>query len=155
MAPIYVQYGCALSVGKDWLNYDNSPTLRVERMPVVGMLLGRIAGNSRPFPKLAKYGDICRGLPLADNTVRGVYASHVLEHPAFDDFRMALQNTFRILEPGGIFRLIVPDLHERARRYIQDVSNGSPEAKRDFHEVKSTRTRAKTKRCLWSYSTSI
>jgi hypothetical protein len=128
MASVYLQYGCGFSVGKDWLNFDSSPTLRVERLPLIGNILGQIAGNSRSFPKEVKYGDIVKGLPVADNSVRGVYASHVLEHLALHDFRKALRNTFNILEPGGVFRLIVPDLEERARRYIHETSNKSAEA---------------------------
>jgi ubiquinone/menaquinone biosynthesis C-methylase UbiE len=65
--------------------------------------LGRIAGNSQSFPKEVKYGDIVKGLPVADNSFRCVYASHVLEHLALHDFRKALRNTFNILEPGGVF----------------------------------------------------
>jgi hypothetical protein len=41
MAPVYVQYGCGFSVGKDWLNFDSSPTLRVERLPIIGPAVGR------------------------------------------------------------------------------------------------------------------
>src|SRR5262245_31656094 len=41
MAPVYLQYGCGFSVGKDRLNFDNSPTLRIERLPVIGNVLGR------------------------------------------------------------------------------------------------------------------
>jgi Methyltransferase domain len=128
MAPVYLQYGCGFSVGKAWLNFDSSPTLRIERLPVIGTILGRIAGNSQRFPKEVRYGDIAQGLPIAANSVRGVYASHVLEHLALDDFRKAAQNTYNMLESGGVFRLIVPDLEERARRYVRDVSNNSDEA---------------------------
>lgn len=46
----YVQYGCGRSVGKGWLNLDNSPTLCVELIPIVGPLLGRFASNKNPFP---------------------------------------------------------------------------------------------------------
>lgn len=120
------------AVGKDWLNFDSSPTLRLERLPIVGSVLGRIAGNSQPFPPEARYGDISKGLPIADNTVRGVYASHVLEHLALHDFRKALQNTFNMLMPGGVFRLVVPDLEERARRYVHEATNNSVEASGNF-----------------------
>jgi hypothetical protein len=132
MTPVYVQYGCGFSVGKAWLNFDSSPTLRAERLPIIGPALRRMAGNSRRFPGLVKYGDICIGLPVSANSARGVYASHVLEHLSYTDLGTALQNTFKMLEPGGTFRLIVPDLQERARRYIEEVSNGSPEASANF-----------------------
>ncbi len=135
VTPKYVQYGCGFSVGKDWLNFDSSPTLRVESVPIVGRLLGRLAGNSQPFPRLARYGDVCKGLPVVDSSIRGVYASHVLEHLAYHDCLRAIRNTFRILEPGGIFRLIVPDLQERARRYLEEVSRGSPDASANFMKM--------------------
>jgi SAM-dependent methyltransferase len=132
MTAIYVQYGCGFCVGKDWLNFDSSPTLRIERMPALGRLLGRMSGNAQRFPAAVRYGDICKGLPVADNSVQGIFASHVLEHLAYDDFNLALRNTFRILKPGGVFRLIVPDLEARARRYVQAVAAGAPEASLEF-----------------------
>lgn len=126
---IYVQYGCGFSVGDGWLNYDSSPTLRIERLPLVGVLLSSaLSGNAKRFPAQVRYGDICRGLPLANNSVRGVYASHVLEHLPLDSARLAIANTFRMLEPGGTFRLIVPDLEARAKRYVQEAATRSPDA---------------------------
>src|SRR5262249_14688069 len=107
MMPVYVQYGCGFSAGKDWLNFDNSPTLRIERLPAIGTILWKTTGNARRFPILVEYGDILKGLPVAANTAKGVYASHVLEHLALNDFKTAIQNTFRMLAPGGVFRLIV------------------------------------------------
>jgi len=56
------------------------------------------------------YGDIVRGLPVASKSCENVYSSHVLEHLCLDDFRTALQNTYRLLKPGGIFRFVLPDL---------------------------------------------
>lgn len=132
MTPLYVHYGCGFSVGKDWTNFDNSPTLFFERLLIIGLLLGRLAGNSQRFPRSVKHGDICKGLPVPDSSARAIYASHVLEHLAYEDFKLALQNTYRILEPGGIFRLVVPDLLERAHRYVQEASAGSAAASSNF-----------------------
>ena len=53
------------------------------------------------------------------NPVLLVYACHVLEHLALNDFRLALKNTYKILSPGGIFRLIVPDLEILCRVYLE------------------------------------
>lgn len=125
----YLQYGCGFSAGEGWLNFDSSPTLRIERLPVLGNLISRcFSGNSLRFPPAVQYGDICKGLPVPPGTMRGIYASHVLEHLALDGLRRALANTYALLRPGGIFRLIVPDLEERARRYVDAVSKGSPDA---------------------------
>ena len=126
---VYVQYGCGFSPGEGWLNFDSSPTLRMERIPLVGKpLSSSFSGNSLRFAPSVQYGDICRGLPIADGSVRAVYASHVLEHLSLDDLRQALVNTYKLLAPGGAFRLIVPDLQERARRYVEEAAKGSPDA---------------------------
>jgi len=128
-ADVYVQYGCAFSPGEGWLNFDNSPTLRIERLPVLGGAISSwFSGNASRFPPSVRYGDICQGLPVPDGIARGVYASHVLEHLSLDDLRTALAKTYNLLAPGGIFRLIVPDLQARAQRYVESVSNASPDA---------------------------
>ncbi len=126
---IYVQFGAGFSPGQGWLNFDVSFTLRIESFPVFGNILSsRFSGNAKRFPRAVKYGDICRGLPIADGSVRGVYASHVLEHLSLDNFRVALRNTFKMLQPGGVFRLIVPDLAARAKRYIEQFESKAPDA---------------------------
>jgi SAM-dependent methyltransferase len=115
-----VQYGCGFDAPEDWLNFDSSPTLRLERLPIVGALFSK---NASRFPKGVQYGNIVSGLPLEPNSVSRLYASHVLEHLPKVDAIKALRNSFRILRPGGTFRLIVPDLFSRATHYIQ-ASNG-------------------------------
>ena len=94
----YVQYGCGWSAPKEWQNFDASPTLRFERLPIVGYLYTK---NKSRFPNNVKYGDIVKGLPVPADSCKGVYCSHVLEHLSLDDFRVALRNTVTILQPGG------------------------------------------------------
>jgi predicted SAM-dependent methyltransferase len=123
---VYVQYGCGLCAPESWTNFDSSPRLRFERLPGVAPLAG-LAGR-RLFPRNVAFGDIVRGLPVADESVDGVYASHVLEHLGRAEVTQALANTFRMLKPGGVFRMIVPDLEWRAKRYVASVSSGDTEA---------------------------
>ncbi|HEY4651545.1 MAG TPA: methyltransferase domain-containing protein [Pontibacter sp.] len=118
----YVQYGCGLSAPEGWINFDASPTLRLQKLPVVGNLLS--AKLNVKFPDSVRYGDITKGLPgISDNSCDGVYCSHVLEHLSLSDFRIALQNTYRILKPGAIFRCVVPDLEVIARSYISRLDS--------------------------------
>ncbi|MES2441441.1 MAG: methyltransferase domain-containing protein [Pseudomonadota bacterium] len=102
-----IQYGCGLSAPAGWRNFDASPTVRAKRMPVLGLLLARVGA---PFPANVEYGDVTRRLPVPDGDARLVYCSHVLEHLPLAGLRAALAETFRVLESGGIFRLVVPDL---------------------------------------------
>jgi hypothetical protein len=115
-AGLHVQFGCHHVAPLTWRNFDASPTLRFERLPVVGGLYSK---NEDRFPRNVEYGDIVRGLPVPENSCSGLYASHVLEHLALDDFRVAVRKSLALLKPGGIFRLVVPDLGVYARRYIE------------------------------------
>jgi hypothetical protein len=116
-AMTHVQYGCGLSAPTEWLNFDASPTLRLQRLPVIG----RLSAVRQPlFPKNVRFGDIVNGLPVPPEACRAVYSSHVLEHLSLADFRTALVNTRKILGRMGIFRLVVPDLRILAQRYAAD-----------------------------------
>lgn len=144
MTDNYVQYGCGWSAPEGWLNFDSSPTLRFERLPIIGRWYTR---NARRFPANVQYGDIIAGLPVAPASCAGIYCSHVLEHLALDDFHLALQNTFRYLKPSGTFRLVLPDLEQLARTYL---ASNDPAAASHFMEnaFLGTRHRARGLRAV-------
>ncbi len=129
MSEIRVQYGSGWTAAAGWRNYDASPTLWLERLPLVGRL---VKVNPVRFPQGIRYGNIVKGLPVAPGSVTAVYASHVLEHLSYEDFWQALRNTFDMLAPGGVFRLIVPDLKARAERYVAGVAAGDATASTRF-----------------------
>jgi hypothetical protein len=122
---LYIQYGCGLCAPDRWQNFDASPRLKLERSPLRTVLRATV---KLLFPANVRLGDIVRGLPVANGSARGVYASHVLEHLPRDDVPTALRNTHRILAPGGMFRVIVPDLHWRAAQYLRSAERGDPAA---------------------------
>jgi predicted SAM-dependent methyltransferase len=121
----YVQYGCGWSAPKEWTNFDASLTLKWERLPILGRTYTK---NALRFPSNVNPGDIVEGLPIPDESCQGVYASHVLEHLALADFHHALENTYRILRKGGVFRLVVPDLEWPAREYLARLDRGDSNA---------------------------
>jgi Methyltransferase domain len=123
---LYVQYGCGWSAPRGWRNFDASPTLRFERLPILGRLYTKNEGR---FPENVEYGDVVRGLPVEENACDGVYCSHVLEHLALSDFRLALKNTHKILRSNATFRLVLPDLLICAQKY---VNSPSPDASMSF-----------------------
>jgi predicted SAM-dependent methyltransferase len=130
MTSTHVQYGCGLSAPREWTNFDASPTLRIQKTPIIGTLLkGRL---NVTFPSNVLYGDIVAGLPVKADSCDGVYCSHVLEHLSLEDFRAALRNTYKILKKGGIFRCVVPDLEKLAHEYVDAVNTGDPQASIKF-----------------------
>jgi|SRR6516225_2690615 predicted SAM-dependent methyltransferase len=65
--------------------------------------------------------DIRRPLPFADNSVIRILAEHVVEHIDFrHDLPIALSDWHRVLRPGGIVRIVVPD----ARRFLEAYVSG-------------------------------
>lgn len=115
----YVQYGCGWSAPSGWRNFDASPTLRFERLPLIGKLYSK---NKARFPENIEFGDIVQGLPVADSYCAGVYCSHVLEHLSLEGCRAALRNTLRMLQPSGTFRLVLPDLEHSVKSYLANPS---------------------------------
>lgn len=121
-----VQFGCGLCAPENWRNFDCSPALRLQRLPLLG---GFFVGQYGRFPANVRYGDIVRGLPLQEGSCQYVYSSHVLEHLSLKDFRLALKEVHRLLAPSGVFRFVMPDLEFLAQQYLQD---SSPEASVTF-----------------------
>lgn len=122
-----VQYGCGIEAPSTWINFDASPNLWLERLPLLGRFYvgsKRIAGKNvrQRFPEHIKYGDIVAGLPLQPASCDAVFASHILEHLSLADFRTALVNTHQLLKSDGVFRLIVPDLKAEINKYLASSS---------------------------------
>lgn len=131
---LYVQYGSGpFSAPIGWKNYDSSPTLRIQQIPVIGRLL-KPAMHVAFHPDVIQ-GDILKGLPgIKESSCDGIYCSHVLEHLSYNDCILAIRNTYSYLKPGGYFRCVVPDLASAAKRYIEQLSQNDPRANVNFLE---------------------
>lgn len=110
---LYIQWGCGQTAGEGWLNFDASYTVLIEQLPFVARIRGR-----RIFPAAVRYGDIVKGLPVAADACAAVYCSHTLEHLPLNDALIALRNTYRILRPGGVFRMVLPNLRAIVSDYL-------------------------------------
>lgn len=65
--------------------------------------------------------DLRQSISLCDSSLSFVYHSHVLEHLSPVAGGRLLAECYRILRPGGLLRVVVPDLEQKARRYIESV----------------------------------
>ncbi len=131
MAELNVQYGCGLSAPLDWVNFDSSPTLRLQRLPLLGRFIRKV-----DFPSNILYGDIIKGLPgIEENSCDAIYCSHVLEHLSLNDFSIAVSNTCRMLKKGGYFRCVLPDLEFAIDNYISDRSSMPEKASFNFLQL--------------------
>jgi predicted SAM-dependent methyltransferase len=88
--------GCGRRFHQDWVNID----LRSHSKQVIEC-------------------DVTQGLPFSADTFEAVYHSHVLEHLVPDEGKKLVEECFRVLQPGGILRIVIPDLERIARLYLQ------------------------------------
>lgn len=57
-------------------------------------------------------------LPVDEGSAKLVYSSHFLEHIPKPQVMHFLAECLRVLKPGGVLRLVLPDLEEMARSYL-------------------------------------
>lgn len=80
------------------------------------------------WPRNIRYLSLGRRFPWASNSVDCVYASHVFEHLSVRVAENFMSESLRILRPGGILRIVVPDLLYHARKYVSSWSDTHSEA---------------------------
>jgi len=75
-------------------------------------------------PDVNQY-DLKQGIPFEDESVDAVYHSHVLEHFPPAEAIKFLAECRRVLKPGGVIRVVVPDLESIAKAYLQAVDKAA------------------------------
>ena len=141
---LFVHFGGSYAgpAPKEFLNFDSSPTLIFERIPLIGKLYKK---NKEFFPPNVMYGDIVKGLPLRENSVEGIYCSHVLEHLALNELKKSLRNIYKLLKKEGVFRAVLPDMKSHSIKYskgeitsiefLKATGLGTQSRKRSFKEM--------------------
>jgi len=119
---VKVNFGCGMEVEDGWYNVDAGPTalLGSRKFTFINKILYGISGTSvhytfERYNRIIKeiglyFHDLRRGLPFNDNSVDVIYHSHFLEHLYKEDAEKFLKECYRILKPGGLMRVVVPDL---------------------------------------------
>lgn len=128
--------GTKVSAHPDVINIDWSIYLRLKRNPVLRHLTPLFVSGQRrarfaELPDNVLVHNLARGLPFPTDSVDAVYHSHVLEHLDRDVARRFLLEVRRILKPGGLQRIVVPDLELACRLYLDHLAV----ADRDIEEA--------------------
>ena len=89
-----INLGCGKSYHKDWINID-------------------FKSNNK---KVIQY-NLLKGIPYPDNYFDVVYHSHLLEHFSKSDAINFIKECYRVLKPGGIIRIAIPNLEEIINNY--------------------------------------
>jgi SAM-dependent methyltransferase len=115
-------FDCAVD---GWLNTDVTPHIFIAKIPGAAGLLRAVGKlddkkydmHRRGAFRALKYVDLTRPLPLADKSVAAVFSSHVFEHLFRDEVRRLITEIHRVLIPGGVCRVVVPDLEKVVAGY--------------------------------------
>jgi SAM-dependent methyltransferase len=125
---IRLNVGCGLSPTPGWLNFDNSPSVRVAGWPVLSSVLaglGLLGGASARLGAMTQRGNVrfanaASRIPCPDGCSCAVYSSHMIEHLDRSEARAFLAEVMRVLQPGGVVRVAAPDLSILIRGYLED-----------------------------------
>jgi predicted SAM-dependent methyltransferase len=97
----YLNLGCGTHFNPQWVNIDFVKTAD-----------GVIAHN------------LLNGIPFDDNMFDVVYHSHVLEHFSKNEAIQFIEECYRVLKPGGIIRIALPDLEQIIANYLRLLNAG-------------------------------
>lgn len=114
-----VNFGCGDSATPGCLNIDGSLTVLLARLPVPARLFGPRQDFVRAIRSKGIKWCTARRLKLKAESIDGFYASHVLEHLSRRDAASLLTRVLLWLRPGGVLRLVLPDLRQAAGLYIK------------------------------------
>ena len=127
--------GCGTKTSPHTINIDFSIYQRIRNAPG-GNLIARVllkGARREQFDSMDDnlvVHDLRRGIPAPTCSVDAVYHSHTQEHLDREDVPGFLAEIFRVLRPGGIHRIVVPDLESLVREYLESLH-----ARREDHDV--------------------
>jgi SAM-dependent methyltransferase len=113
--------GCGPCTPAGWVNVDYALGARLARIAPLRPLLRALALFHVDWSRSIVVHDLRRPLPWADDSASAIYSSHTLEHLSRDDGARFLRECSRVLAPGGVIRIVVPDL----RAVLRDYEKGS------------------------------
>lgn len=123
-----LQLGCFHQGITGWVNTDITPNLFIARIPLMATVLHRLRiMNDLHYTwhregrfKGVKYLNVVKKFPYKDGVSEAVFCSHMLEHLDPNQAKRMFEEVFRILQPGGVFRVAVPDLEWAVTLYDAD-----------------------------------
>lgn len=130
--PTVLNLGCGTRTSTETVNIDWSVHVRLHRSRLGRILAPLMLRGERreAFSKLRGQvivHDLRKGIPAKTGTVDAVYHSHVLEHMDRDEVPAFLADVHRVLRPGGIHRIVVPDFGRAARTYLDSLDRELPD----------------------------
>jgi SAM-dependent methyltransferase len=110
--------GCGSTTPPGWENVDYAIGARFAKLPGFGFLNRRLGWVRLDWSAAIRIHDLRRPFPWPDASADAVYSSHTFEHLSRAEGERFLREVFRVLKPGGLLRLVVPDLAHIVAEYV-------------------------------------
>lgn len=122
-----VNVGCGITPTPGWINYDNSPSVRLARYQMLTVVLSRLGLISKGQESLIhavrnndiRWADATTHISLPDASVDVLYSSHMVEHLDRESAMSFLIEVRRVLVSNGVVRIVVPDLKKLVAEYLE------------------------------------
>jgi predicted SAM-dependent methyltransferase len=124
---IKLNLGCGSVRPLGWVNTDSSLNALLQRIPFIGKSMSKLLGKVAYDSNNLVYMNLNKNWNYADNSVDIVYASHLFEHLCLQSANLFLSEAYRCLKPGGVIRIVVPDLYKIALKYLEEYNTNSIE----------------------------
>jgi len=82
---------------------------------------GWVNADHRPSSSDVLKVNLLETLPFDDNSFDVVYHAQFIEHLSIGDAKSFTEECYRILKPGGVLRIVTPDLENQAREYLKQL----------------------------------
>ena len=114
---LLLHLGCGKNTLDGFLNFDNNLFLFFKFIPFSNYVLGLFKFIPKWFvefievarKKKIRYCDASKKIPFEDSSVTFIYSCHMLEHLDKEETRTFFNESYRVLKPNGIMRIVVPD----------------------------------------------
>jgi predicted SAM-dependent methyltransferase len=128
--------GCGHIQPEGWVNVDNSNRAKLaSSLPWLDALLVRLRVLPRTdFTRRTRTWDVRKKFPLAEGSVGAIYNGEMLEHLTAEEGKRFLAECFRILAPGGVLRVRVPDNYRYWKKYTNDFERARERPRQEWTE---------------------
>ena len=137
---IKLNLGCGLQCPKGWINIDSSIGVKLSKRPLLKKIIYSIVPASvglpnADWPENTMWMDLTKPFNFKNESVDIVYSSHTFEHLTYEETTFVLKECYRILKPGGLIRVIVPDFQIFIDDYLENKAKDPSLAAFKFHQT--------------------
>lgn len=121
-----INLGCGLAVCRGWVNIDGSLNAAIAPFPRFVHRTAYLCSGANRYYTFSEYhallsennffqANLAHGIPAESDSVDFVYSSHFVEHLYLREAEGLVAESYRVMRPGGVIRIVVPDLEHALR----------------------------------------